>query len=68
MMLWDKDALKDLPTLHQGQCCDCKVDTGQIRVWICRVAGGITIEQYKRDSGRWEQVAGSCIDVEVFEP
>ena len=52
--------LEDLPTIHQGQCCDCKVDSGGIRVWLCRVGGGVTIEQYKSATGRWEIVSGSC--------
>jgi len=64
-MAWDKASLEELPTLHQGQCCDCKVDTGTMRVWLCRVANGVTIEQYKPDEGpfgRWEKVSGTCQD------
>lgn len=55
---WDVEGLKDLPTISQGQCCSCKVDTGHIKVWLCRVAGGITIEQFQ--DGRWITVQGSC--------
>ena len=61
--MWSTSALKRLPTVHQGQCCDCKVDSGNVRVWICRVAGGVTIEQYKPDTGRWERVEGGCTEV-----
>jgi hypothetical protein len=57
---WNAKALKDMPTIHQGQCCDCKVDSGGIRVWLCRVGGGVTVEQYKPESGRWESVSGGC--------
>ena len=57
---WSTTELSRLPTLHQGQCCDCKVDAGGIRVWICRVGGGVTIEQYKARTGRWEIVSGDC--------
>lgn len=52
--------LEPLPVLHQGQCCDCKIDTGNMRVWLCRVAGGVTIERY--NGQRWETVAGDCTD------
>lgn len=52
--------LQNLPTLHQGQCCDCKIDTGSVRVWLCRVAGGVTIENYL--NGRWVTVSGDCND------
>jgi len=63
MAKWDAKALKDLPTLFQGQCCSCKVDTGTIRVWLCRIGGGVTVEQFKPDEGRlgrWEKVSGGC--------
>ncbi len=59
-MRWNADALREMPTLHTGQCCSCKVDTGNVRVWVCRVAGGVTVEQYQPDTGRWETVAGGC--------
>lgn len=49
--------LKVLPTIHRGQCCDCKIDTGSVRVWLCRVEGGITIENYL--NGRWTIPAGT---------
>jgi hypothetical protein len=61
-MRWDADSLKELPTLHAGQCCSCKVDTGDVRVWVCRVAGGVTVEQYNQRLGRWETVAGGCTE------
>lgn len=52
--------LKRKRTIHQGQCCDCKIDTGSVRVWLCRVAGGVTIENCF--NGRWVTVAGDCAD------
>jgi hypothetical protein len=45
-------------TLATGQCCDLKVDTGQMRVWLCRVEGGVTTERLR--GGRWEITDGSC--------
>ena len=53
--------LENLPTLCVGQCCSLKIDTGNMRVWLCRVAGGVTIERY--DGNRWNTVAGDCSDV-----
>lgn len=52
------EELEALPVLHQGQCCDCHIDTGSVRVWLCRVEGGITIENYI--NGKWLTVAGDC--------
>lgn len=54
------DEIRDLPTLSVGQCCSLKVDTGEIRVWLCRVAGGVTIERCR--DGRWSTVEGSCVE------
>ena len=59
-MSWDVDELKDRPTIYKGQCCDCKIDAGGVRVWLCRVGGGVTVEQYNGKTGRWETVCGSC--------
>lgn len=59
-MIYTPGELSPLPTLHQGQCCDCKIDTGDMRVWLCRVAGGVTIERYR--DGSWQTVHGSCYD------
>jgi hypothetical protein len=50
--------LESLPTLCVGQCCDLKVDTGDTRVWLCRVADGVTVEQ--RVGRGWEITDGSC--------
>lgn len=52
--------LEGRPTLHQGQCCDCKIDSGGVRVWLCRVGGGVTIENCL--NGRWIVIAGDCYD------
>ena len=51
--------LADLPTLAVGQTCNLKIDTGDMRVWLCRcgVADGmpydnqVTIERLV--NGRW---------------
>lgn len=66
-MQFSAKELSGLPTIHQGQCCDCKVDTAGLRVWVCRVAGGVTVEQYKPTTGRWEIVAGGCDCVDDLE-
>jgi hypothetical protein len=52
------DTLASYPTLHTGQCCDCKVDTGDTRIWLCRVAGGVTMESLT--DGKWLITRGSC--------
>ncbi len=54
--------LEHLPTLHQGQADDCKIDNGQHRVWLsrCGVEDGepydhkVTIEALIE--GRWETI------------
>lgn len=61
-MIFTPAELKDLPTLHVGQCCSCKIDTGTMRVWLCRVGGGVTIERCL--NGKWTTVHGSCDYVE----
>lgn len=48
--------LEDLPTLHQGQCCDCKLEDSTTRIWLCRVENGVTIEALV--AGRWVTIAG----------
>ena len=62
-MNWDREELKAMPTLSEGQCCNLKVDTAALRVWLCRVGGGVTVEQYQPMRGRWETVAGNCSNV-----
>lgn len=52
--------LESLPTLCVGQCCSLKIETPTMRVWLCRVAGGVTIERYR--NGQWTVVAGNCTD------
>ena len=52
------DTLASKPTLYVGQCCDCKVDTGDTRIWLCRVEGGITMESLT--NGKWIIARGSC--------
>lgn len=57
-MNYTAEAFENLPTLYEGQCCNCKIDTGELRVWVCRVAGGVTVE--KLINGRWTIVEGGC--------
>jgi len=60
--IWTPAELKKLPTLCVGQCCSLKIerlDEG-LRVWLCRVGGGVTVERYDVASGRWNVVAGGC--------
>jgi hypothetical protein len=52
--------LEKLPTLCVGQCCSLKIENPGVRVWLCRVAGGVTIENCL--NGRWVTVAGDCED------
>ena len=54
----DPEWLATLPTLCVGQCCSLKIDEGDHRTWLCRVAGGVTIERY--DGRQWRKVAGGC--------
>ncbi|HEY6117463.1 MAG TPA: hypothetical protein VI172_16035 [Candidatus Dormibacteraeota bacterium] len=50
--------LEPLPTLSKGQCCDLKLEDEHHRVWLCRSAGGVTVETLR--SGRWQVTSGSC--------
>lgn len=52
--------IRDLPTLCTGQCCSLKIEKPGLRVWLCRVAGGVSIEFYIPHTGRWDIVAGDC--------
>lgn len=52
------EELWGLPTLQERRCCDCKVDTGYVRVWICRSGWGITVEELV--DGHWRTV--ECSD------
>jgi hypothetical protein len=52
MRRFNVDDLEQRPTLAQGQCCDLKVDTGDFRVWLCRVNKG-EISYETLDAGRW---------------
>lgn len=58
--------LEKLPTLCVGQCCSLKIQTDSMRVWLCRVSGGVTIERYDQSNG-WTVVAGDCYDTGEFE-
>lgn len=52
------EELAKLPTLCVGQRCSLKMDDGAERVWLCRVAGGITVERLV--AGCWMLHHGSC--------
>lgn len=58
MAIYTPEELREMPDLCIAQCCTLKVDTGDMRVWLCRVSGGVTIERLK--GGRWVKVAGDC--------
>lgn len=58
--------LRGMETLCTGQCCSLKIETPDTRVWLCRVAGGVSIEQF--DGKRWEITAGSCDAREAAVP
>lgn len=58
--------IEHLPTLCTGQCCSLKIETeddhgAPTRVWLCRVAGGVTVEKYT-SRGRWEVSDGGCYE------
>lgn len=64
MTRYTADEIRDLPTLCVGQCCNLKVDTGAVRVWLCRcgVDDGmpyddqITVEVLNPKNFCWEEV------------
>ena len=47
------DELDKMPTLCCAQADDLKIDTGTMRVWLCRVTDNITVELFEEDSGTW---------------
>ena len=57
-------SIEILGTLCKGQCCNLKLDDGTHRVWLCRVAGGITVETLK--NGRWQTTSGGCYASEAI--
>lgn len=56
--------IQDLPTLCTGQCCSLKIEKPGLRVWLCRVEGGVSVEFYIPHTGRWDVVAGDCTATE----
>jgi hypothetical protein len=58
--------LRELPTLHQGQADDCKIESDTERVWLsrCTMEDGepwdhkVTVERY---------IAGSWVEVEWWQ-
>lgn len=65
-MIYTAAELVELPTLKRAQCCSLKVDTGNMRVWLCRVTRGVAIERYR--NGRWEVTQGSHPDAPKENP
>jgi len=57
----DTKWLELLDDEHSAHCCDCKFDDGQYRVWVCRVARGVTVESLI--NGSWATVSGGCEDI-----
>lgn len=63
MRHYTADEIRDLPTLATGQADNLKIDTGEMRVWLCRcgIADGmseedmITIEELQ--DGCWITVS-----------
>jgi len=49
-----KEALKDMPTLHEGHTDNLKIQTPNYRVWLSREDGTIFIERLRH--GRWSTV------------
>lgn len=60
MATYTADALAKSPTLHEAHCCNLKLETSDMRVWLCRVERGVTIERLI--GGRWKVTDGSCTD------
>ncbi len=59
--------LRGRRTISQGQCCDLRVERSGVRVWLCRVAGGVTVERYDRRAGRWRRTSGGCTALEATD-
>lgn len=59
MAYYTAEDMRHVPTLEKGQCCNLKVDAGTIRIWLCRVGGGITIETLDAN-GVWVFEDGGC--------
>jgi len=53
--------ISSLPVIHEAHCCNCYFDNNGYRVWVCRCAGGVTIEKNIR--GVWTTICGSCTSV-----
>jgi hypothetical protein len=47
-----------LPTIHSAHCCDLKIERPMLRVWLCRVGRGVTVETFEQDD--WIITSGSC--------
>lgn len=54
-MTWNKQALENLPTLCTGQSEDLKIETKDVRVWLSRLDGTVSIEQ--NVNGVWKLVS-----------
>lgn len=58
--------LEDIETIEQGHCCNLKLQDRTTRVWLCRVAGGVTIEALI--AGSWVTIAGDDYASEATIP
>lgn len=60
MNMCDAERLTELPTLGTGQCCDRKIEHGDVSVWVCRVyeanGEGVHVSVERLRDGRWESV------------
>jgi len=50
-MTYTAEELEAMETLCTGQADDLKIETDAERVWLCRVTGAISHEEY--DGSRW---------------
>jgi hypothetical protein len=51
MNLYSPQELREMPTLASGQTANLKIDTGTLRVWLCRVTNEVIYERLI--NGRW---------------
>lgn len=58
--------LDAMPTLHQGQYADLKIDTGTMRVWRSRMrisdGESFPVQIERLVNGRWEDVTPDRMD------
>lgn len=52
-MALQPDDIRDLPTIHQGHFANLKIETENLRIWLCRVTDRVEIERLV--DGCWVQ-------------